>query len=132
MKLFFNGLTKLIVGIILIGLCIFLPAGTFYYPNGILFMILLFVPIFIMGIILFIKKPKLLEKRLDHREKQKAQKGVVAFSALIFIVGFVMAGLDFRFSLLSVPKTISVIASVIFLLSYCATISEGGYFTISR
>lgn len=119
MKLLINGLTKLILGVLVIGLCVFLPAGTLKFDGGLLFMTLLFIPVLIMGIVLYIKAPELLKKRLDYKEKEKTQKGVVAFSALIFLVGFIAAGLDFRFSLSSVPKALTVTASILFLLSYC-------------
>lgn len=118
MKLFINALTKFICGILLVGLLIFLPAGTFSYINGWLFTGLLVIPIFIMGIVLFIKAPDLLKKRLDGKEKEKTQKGVVLFSGIIFLGGFITAGLDFRFSWSSVPMPVIIIASIIFLTSY--------------
>ena len=118
MKLLFNGLIKFICGLLLVGLLIFLPAGTLSYSGGWLFTGLLFIPVLIMGIVLFIKSPELLKKRLDGREKEGTQKGVVAFSTFIFIGGFIVAGLDFRFSLSCVPKAVVIIASVLFLLAY--------------
>lgn len=118
MKLIINALTKFILGVVIVGLLIFLPAGTIKYSGGLIFCAVLFVPIFILGIVLFIKSPKLLEKRLDSKEKDKSQKGIVALSALGFLAGFVMAGLDYRFSLSSVPTPVVVIAVILFLLSY--------------
>ena len=118
MKLFLNALIKFLCGILLVGVLVFLPAGTFNYTGGWLFTILLFIPVFILGAVLLIKSPELLRKRLDGREEQSTQKAVVAFSALIFIIGFVIAGLDFRYKWTNVPKTISIIASVLFLVSY--------------
>ena len=118
MELIVNGLTKFLFGIGFFGLLIFLPAGTFRYFGGLLFCALLFIPVLIMGIVLFIKAPELLRKRLNFKEKENTQKGVVAASALIFLVGFVLAGLDFRFSLTDVPKALTITASVIFLLCY--------------
>lgn len=118
MKLLMNALVKFIIGVLLVGALLFLPAGTLNYNGGLIFLILLFVPIFIMGIILLIKSPELLKNRLDGKEKESAQKWVVAVSGIIFLCGFVIAGLDFRFSLTVVPKTIVIMASVLFLISY--------------
>lgn len=118
MKLFLNALIKFLCGILLVGALVFLPAGTIDYSGGWLFVILLFVPVFIMGAVLLIKSPELLRKRLDGREKQSTQKAVVAFSALIFISGFIISGLDFRYKWTNVSKTVTVIATVLFLVSY--------------
>ena len=118
MKLLLNALVKFICGLMLVGLLIFLPAGTFKYTNGWIFIGLLFIPVFIMGLLLFIKEPDVLKKRLNGKEKENTQKGVVAFSALIFLVGFIVAGLDFRFGWTYVPKTVTIIASVLFLVAY--------------
>ncbi|MBQ8649060.1 MAG: isoprenylcysteine carboxylmethyltransferase family protein [Clostridia bacterium] len=118
MKLLLNALIKFICGLLLVGLLIFLPAGTFNYIGGWTFLGLLFVPIFVMGIVLLLKAPDLLKKRLDGKEKENTQKSVVAFSALIFITGFVIAGLDFRFGWSNVPTTVVIIASVLFLVAY--------------
>ena len=97
---------------------IFLPAGSFDYDYGWLFMGLLFIPMFILGVVLFVKAPALLEKRLYVREKEKTQKGVVALSGLMFIGGFVVAGLDYRFGWSRVPMAVTVIASVVLLAAY--------------
>ena len=97
MKLFFSALTKFIAGLVLVGVMLFLPAGTFNYAYGWLFIALLFAPMLIMGAVMLIKSPELLKRRLDSKEKQGAQKGVVALSGLMFVGGFVVAGLDFRF-----------------------------------
>lgn len=118
MKLLLSAITKFVFGIILVGALVFLPAGTFNFMGGWLFMLLLFIPILIVGIFLFIKSPKLLEKRLDGKEKESTQKGVVALSGLMFLSGFTVAGLDFRFGWSSVPRMVTVIASVLFLVSY--------------
>ena len=118
MKLLFSALIKFICGLLLVGLFIFLPAGTFEYTGGWLFVGLLFVPVFIMGIVLFLKAPDLLKNRLNGKEKEDTQKGVVAFSALIFVAGFVVAGLDFRFDWSNVPKSVVVVASVLFIAAY--------------
>lgn len=118
MKLIISGIIKYLCGLLLVGLLLFLPAGTVNYINGWAFIALLFIPILILGIVLFIKAPKLLEKRLDGKEKESAQKGVVAFSALVFLGGFIVAGLDFRFSWTRVPMSVVIISSCLFLLSY--------------
>ena len=118
MKLLINALVKFIVGLALVSLLIFLPAGTVFYSGGLIFCAVMFIPIFILGVVLFIKSPKLLEKRLDAGEKDVSQKGIVALSALGFIAGFVVAGLDYRFSLSNVPTPVVVAASALFLLSY--------------
>ncbi len=97
---------------------LFLPAGGFSYTGGWLFIGLLFVPMLILGIVLLIKAPDLLEKRLGAKEKEKMQKDVVALSGLLFIVGFVIAGLDRRFGWSEVPLWVVIIASVILLVSY--------------
>lgn len=118
MKLLLNALAKFIMGLLLVGLLIFLPAGTLNYIGGWAFIVLLFIPIFIVGIVLFIKAPDLLKKRLNGKEKENTQKGVVAFSALIFLGGFIVAGLDFRLSWSNVPDAVQIIASALFLVSY--------------
>lgn len=97
MKLLISGLTKFIFGAAIIGLMLFLPAGTFRYFNGWLFLGLLFIPMLIMGVVMYIKSPDLLKKRLDSKEKRGAQKGVLALSGLMFPIGFVVSALDFRF-----------------------------------
>ena len=118
MKLLFSALVKFALGVALVGAMIFLPAWTMNYPNAYLFMSLLFVPMLIMGVVLLIKSPNLLEKRLDGKEKEKAQRGVVALSGLIFPAGFVISSLDFRFGWSSVPTYLVITASVIFLAGY--------------
>lgn len=118
MKLLLNGLIKYLCGLLFVCLFLFLPAGTFNYINGWVFIALLFIPILILGIVLFIKSPELLEKRLDGKEKEDTQKSVVAFSGLIFLIGFIVAGLDFRLGWSAMPKAATVIASIVFLCSY--------------
>ena len=118
MKLLFNGLTKLILGIILIGILLFLPAGTFNYFGAWLFLGVLFVPMLIMGAVMLIKAPDLLEKRLQNKEKEATQRGVVAFSGLMFLGGFLLSAFDFRFGWSSVPMWLTLSASVIFLAGY--------------
>lgn len=118
MKLVLSAITKFVVGLFVVGFLVFLPAGTFNYINGWIFIFVLFVPIFILGLLLLIKSPELLRKRLDGKEKETTQKGVVAFSALIFLCGFVISGFDFRFSWSHVPNYISYFAIALFLASY--------------
>ena len=118
MKLFFSALTKFLVGLLLVAVLIFLPAGTVAYPGGILFLCLLFVPMLIMGAVMMISARDLLRKRLDAKEKQAAPKGVQSLSGLVFIAGFVLAGLDFRFGWSDVSLPVMITASVIFLVGY--------------
>jgi protein-S-isoprenylcysteine O-methyltransferase Ste14 len=118
MKLLLSALIKFFCGVLLVGLLIFLPAGTVCYPNGWLFMGLLFAPMLVAGILMLCKSPDLLEKRLDGKEKQGKQKGVVAVSGLMFIAGFVVAGLDYRYSWSRMPMAVTVASSVLFLLAY--------------
>ena len=118
MKLFLNALVKFTEGLLLVGLLIFLPAGTLAYPGGLLFLCLLFVPMLIMGIVMLARARDLLAKRLDAKEKQAAQKGVQSLAGLVFMAGFVLAGLDFRFGWSDVPLPVVIAASVIFLIGY--------------
>lgn len=118
MKLLTEALTKFTCGLLLVGLLIFLPAGTLRYPYGWLFLGLLFIPMLIAGFVMLGKSPEFLKKRLDAKEKQAAQKGVVALSGLMFIVGFVVAGLDFRFGWSNMPTWVVITASVLFLTAY--------------
>ena len=118
MKLLINALTKLIAGAVLIGLLLFLPAWTFNYLGAWIFMGVLLIPVMIMGVVLFVKAPALLKKRLQNKEKEKAQKGVIALSGLMFIGGFVLSALDFRFGWSYVPLWLTITAAVIFLAGY--------------
>ncbi len=118
MKLLINALVKFLFGVLFIGALIFVPAGSLSYMGGWLFMGLLFIPILFFGVVLFIKSPALLEKRLDAKEEQTTQKWVVALSGLMFFAGFIVAGLDFRFGWSDVPQGIVVAASVVLLVSY--------------
>jgi protein-S-isoprenylcysteine O-methyltransferase Ste14 len=117
-KLLISALTKYLAGLFLMGLLLFLPAGTMNYPGGWLFCGLLFVPMFLLGVVLFIKAPDLLAKRLRSKENRTEQKQVVGLSALMFVGGFVLAGLDFRFGWTSVSTWIVIIASILLLVSY--------------
>ena len=118
MKLVAEALIKFTCGLLLVGLLIFLPAGTLSYTYGWLFVGLLFIPMLIAGFIMLAKSPEFLKKRLDAKEKQSAQKGVVALSGLMFIAGFVVAGLDYRFGWSVMPTWVVVTASVLFLIAY--------------
>lgn len=118
MKLFIRAMTKFILGLLLVGIVLFLPAGGFEYPNAWLFIALLFIPIFVVGVVLFLKAPTLLEKRLDAKEKETTQKGVVAIAGVLFIGGFVVAGLDFRFGWSSVPQPLVIAASIVLIVAY--------------
>lgn len=118
MKLLTNALMKFTCGLLMVALLIFLPAGTLRFLNGWLLMGLLFVPMLIAGFVMYFKNPAFLEKRLDAKEKQATQKGVLAFAGLMFIGGFVVAGLDCRFGWSHVSKTVVIIASALFLLAY--------------
>ena len=118
MKLLIEALTKFACGVLLVGLLIFLPAGTVGFSYGWLLMALLFVPMFIAGIVMLAKSPDFLKKRLDAKEKQATQKGVVAVSGLMFITGFVVAGLDYRFGWSRMPNWVTIVASVTFVLDY--------------
>lgn len=118
MKLLINALAKFLCGLILVGLLIFLPASTLNYTYGWLLIGLLFIPMLIAGFVMLYKSPGFLAKRLDAKEQQWAQKGVVALSGLMFIAGFVVAGLDFRFGWSKMPAVVTVVASVLFLVAY--------------
>lgn len=118
MKLLISALAKYLAGLFLVGLILFLPAGTLQYPNGWRFCALLFLPMLLLGLVLFLKAPALLEKRLHSRENQAAQKQVVGIAALMFMGGFVLAGLDFRFGWTRVPVWLINAASILLLVSY--------------
>ena len=118
MKLLINALTKFACGLLMVGLLIFLPAGTLAYTYGWFLIGLLFGPMLIAGFVMLFKSPAFLEKRLDAKEKQATQKGVLAFSGLMFIAGFVVAGLDFRFGWSRMPSWVVITAAVLFLIAY--------------
>lgn len=117
-KLFIQALIKFTLGLFVIGLLIFIPAGSLSYINGWIFISILFIPMFIIGIVLIIKDPQLLKSRLDAKEKQKVQGIVIKLSGLMFVIGFVLAGLDFRFKWINIPTWITYVSSVVFLLGY--------------
>ena len=118
MKLLIQALTKYLAGLGMVGLLLFLPAGTLHYPNGWLFCGLLFLPMLILGVILYLKAPALLEKRLQSKESQQEQKQVIGLSLLMFLSGFILAGLDFRFGWSAVPGWLVALSSLLLLISY--------------
>ena len=111
-KLAIQGVVKFLFGLLFVGVLLFLPAGGLQYVNGWLFIALLFAPILLLGIVMLIKSPELLEKRLNAKEKENTQKGVAAISGLIFLAGFVVAGLDHRFGWSQMPAGVTVASSV--------------------
>ena len=118
MKLFLSAITKYLLGLVLVGTLLFLPAGSLSYVGGWRLMGLLFGPMLIAGFVMLFRSPAFLEKRLDAKEKQATQKGVLAFSGLMFIGSFVVAGLDWRFGWSKVPMPMTIIASALFLAAY--------------
>ena len=117
-ELFIQAITKFALGLIIVGLLVFLPAGSIVFKNGWLFMGTLFIPISLAGIVMMIKNPELLKKRLNAKEEQEEQSLVVKLSGLMFIAGFIVAGLNFRFDWYMFPKGVSIGATVIFLVAY--------------
>lgn len=117
-KLFISAITKFLLGILLVGAIIFLPAGTLSFFGGWLLLGVLFIPMFFAGIIMMFKNPALLKSRLDAKEKSKEQGLVVKLSGLMFIAGFAIAGFGVRFGLYTLPKWVSISAAVVFLIAY--------------
>ena len=117
-KLFSQAIIKFSIGIVTVGLLIFLPAGTLSFTNGWILMGILFIPMFLVGIVMIFKKPELLKKRLDSKEKQKDQSIVVKLSGLMFLAGFIVAGLGFRFNWYTLPFGITIGGAIVFLLAY--------------
>ncbi|MBO6014475.1 MAG: isoprenylcysteine carboxylmethyltransferase family protein [Oscillospiraceae bacterium] len=117
-KLFFRAISRFVAGLVLVGLLLFLPAGSIRYAQGWLLMGILFIPMFVAGLIMMKKNPELLKKRLNGKEKEREQREVVLFSGIMFLAAFILAGLSFRFGWLMLPFPVSIIASVIFLAAY--------------
>ena len=117
-NLLLQAIIKFLVGFIIVWLLIFIPAGNIKFFNGWLFMGILFIPMFIAGLVMFFKNKDLLRSRLNAKEKESEQKEVVAISAIMFILGFVLAGLDYRFEWIKLPNIVIIIASIIFIVSY--------------
>ena len=114
-----QAIIKLVSGIILLGLLLFVPAGDLRWSNGWLLMLVLFVPMLVAGLLMYFKAPDLLRRRLNAKEEQSTQKGVIICSGIMFLAAFILAGLNHRFGWLSMPKAVVWIAVVIFLLAYC-------------
>lgn len=117
-KLFVQAILKFLLGAVLVGLLLFLPAGTFAFFSGWLLMGILFIPMFGAGIVMMVKNPELLAKRLNAKEKLGKQQLVVKLSGLMFVAGFVLAGLNFRFGWYTLPRAVSLVAAAVFLLAY--------------
>ncbi len=118
MKLVIDAVTKYVMGLLFVAVMVFWPAGSLQFWNGWLFIGLLFVPMLILGIVLLWKAPELLRKRLNAKEKMSDQQGVVAVSGVMFLAGFIVAGLDYRFGWSSMPDWVVGIAAVVLLISY--------------
>lgn len=118
LKLFISAITKFVAGVVLVGLLIFLPAGTLSYFGGWLLMAVLFIPMFFAGVVMMFKNPTLLKSRLNAKEKARQQSTVVKLSGLMFVVGFVVAGLGVRFDFYTLPRIASIIGAVVFLIAY--------------
>ena len=117
-KLFAQAIAKFLAGVVLVGALLFIPAGTLAWPQGWRLMAVLFVPMFLAGVVMIRKNPELLRKRLNAKEKQDEQKDVLKLSGLMFLAAFILAGLNFRFGWIVLPDWISWTAVAIFLLSY--------------
>lgn len=117
-ELFVQAILKFVLGVVLVGVLVFVPAGTLSFWHGWLFMGILFIPMFLAGIVMMMKNPELLRKRLHAKEKQKDQDLVVKLSGLMFLVGFILAGLNYRFAWHVLPRSISIGAAVAFMFAY--------------
>ena len=129
-KLFFQAIFKFVFGLILIALLLFLPAGTIHYWNGWLLICILFIPMFFAGIVMMLRNPELLKKRLNVKESEGEQKTVIALSGIMFLAAFVVAGLNYRFGWLVMPRWAVIVAAVIFLaayLMYAEVLRENAY-----
>ena len=118
MKLFIRAIVKYLLGVVIVGVLLFVPANSLNYYNGWLFMGILFIPMFLAGIVLMIKNPKLLENRLNTKEKESEQKYVLLFSGLMFIIGFVLAGLNYRYNWNNLSNTVIIVSSIVFVIAY--------------
>ena len=117
-KLFFQAIAKYFLGVLIVALLLFIPANSLKYWNAWLFMGILFIPMFVAGIILMILNPELLKRRLNAKEKETEQKKVIIFSGLMFLSGFIIAGLNFRYKWVEMPNIVIIISSVLFIISY--------------
>ena len=118
MKLAIRALIKFTLGLLMVGVLLFWPAGNLMYINGWLFIGLLFIPMLALGAVLLIKAPDLLEKRLSAKESEKTQRGVVAASGVLFVAGFVVAGLDYRYGWSDMPLWVVIVSAIVLLVSY--------------
>ena len=114
-----DALIKIAFGIVAMGLLLFIPAGTIHWLDGWLLMIILFVPMFFAGLVMYAKAPDLLRSRLRAKETQSEQKDVIKYSGLMFLAAFIIAGLNYRFQWIMMPRAVVWIGVVIFLLAYC-------------
>lgn len=117
-KVLIQGIIKFLLGAVLLGVLLFVPAGTLAWRQGWLLMGILFIPMLCVGLVMMKKNPELLAKRLNAKEEQQEQKDVVRYSGLMFLAAFILAGLNFRFKWIVLPDWISWVAAVIFLLAY--------------
>lgn len=117
-KLFLQAITKFLFGILLVALLIFLPAGSFAFFNGWLLMGILFIPMFFAGIFMFFKNPELLKRRLNAKETQQEQSLIIKLIGLMFLAGFIVSGLGFRFGWYLLPEEVTITAAIVFLIAY--------------
>ena len=117
-KLFFQAIIKFLMGLLVVCALLFIPAGTINFWNAWLFIGILFIPMFIAGIVMMIKNPELLKQRLDAKEKESEQKLMILGSGIMFLSGFIVAGLNYRYQWLILPNLVIIIASIIFIISY--------------
>ena len=117
-KLFLQAIIKYIFGVLIVGSLLFIPANSFKYWNGWLFMGLLFIPMFLAGIILMIKNPELLRKRLNAKEQENEQKWVLLFSGMMFLAGLIIAGLNYRYKWIEIPNIVVIVSSILFIIAY--------------
>lgn len=117
-KLLFEAIIKFLSGLLVVSALLFAPAGTLYFWNAWLFLFVLFIPMFITGIVLWVKNPELLAKRLNAKEKETEQKSVTMLTGLMFIIGFIIAALDFRFQWSNIPTWLVIVATALFLIAY--------------
>ena len=113
-----SALLKFLLGVVLVAALLFIPAGTLNYPNAILLMVILFVPMFLARLVLMVKNPDLLRRRLKVKEEPGEQRKIIAATGFVFVVGFILAGLDFRLDWLPLPQIISKVSALLFLLAY--------------
>lgn len=113
-----SALLKFLLGVVLVAALLFIPAGTLNYPNAILLMVILFIPMFLARLVLMVKNPDLLRRRLKVKEEPGEQRKIIAATGFMFVVGFILAGLDFRLDWLPLPQIISKVSALLFLLAY--------------